>query len=844
MIVDQAVYGGERGGHALLARSGGRVNVPFAALTTRTDLPGTPPPGTSWEPYVSGFPFEGFYILSRTALDRAASRGGMVVTHVLAAPLDEVSELANLEQLLQRLAPEPSRLDLLDQLEIESTGWPDRVAESAPTTAASLELVELLISGAQPPAVWVGQAGFIETIAQVWAGLPPHLRRAFTFRISFGPQDCQDERPTVVCTPASLESRWAGYQLVIPTKPSRNVSGAARLMLRLAEAEPLSRFCSEIGASIARLGDFRLIERCHDLVGRPDLSPYELVEAIRLLGHLSPSAGAASAHKQRLSQLLGARVPSMKASELRLMRNLEGPALPAAAQVWATVENWAAEESFRRVRDEPEITEIWLESASGEATPWRAAVRRGVGRALAAPNRQVALAVWRLWSTGGEHVDRLASLIPSRQETERALAAAAPDMLPPLVADAVMKFAAARSWSELHGVAASAAYDPVTAVGKQLHVRCGSSEIVGIRAALRRATGADVLQAALKWADPRVVGMATDACVREPGLLHAVDVTDPTWRSVFVNTLGKDPDAWRHVSDQASLVDRLVELSTPGSNAPHDAWDALAATPLADLSEYRDQSIYRRLDDRVLSVILAPTADGWLAKFFDRPDLAPPTDARLRSKVCEEHRCWPHLINALPARLEAGVLLFRTFAELGEGLFNRWLTEFVKRTSTERPAGAAAAEMLGKLVFERRWRVAAEQVSSLAKYQRVDLRPALRACYPILGRWEKVAVRFAGALELPDPSPDELWQQLEELAAELYPKGPHESEIWSRADGDGAALEHEGEGRVRWRYAIRKLRNGGGGKIRPAKLLKEMRQDFAWNRELEWLAERDVFRDR
>jgi len=54
MLVQQAIYGDDGGGHALLASSAG--GAAFGQLAGRTDLPGTAPPGVPWEPYMSGFP--------------------------------------------------------------------------------------------------------------------------------------------------------------------------------------------------------------------------------------------------------------------------------------------------------------------------------------------------------------------------------------------------------------------------------------------------------------------------------------------------------------------------------------------------------------------------------------------------------------------------------------------------------------------------------------------------------------------------------------------------------------------------------------------------------------------
>ncbi|MDP9122386.1 MAG: effector-associated domain EAD1-containing protein, partial [Acidobacteriota bacterium] len=72
-----------------------------------------------------------------------------------------------------------------------------------------------------------------------------------------------------------------------------------------------------------------------------------------------------------------------------------------------------------------------------------------------------------------------------------------------------------------------------------------------------------------------------------------------------------------------------------------------------------------------------------------------------------------------------------------------------------------------------------------------------------------------------------VWTWLEDIARELYPKGPIDSEIWSRAGGDVSMLDLNLSGRAAWHVALRKLRQGGGGRaVSLNSLLEAMRSDF------------------
>lgn len=72
------------------------------------------------------------------------------------------------------------------------------------------------------------------------------------------------------------------------------------------------------------------------------------------------------------------------------------------------------------------------------------------------------------------------------------------------------------------------------------------------------------------------------------------------------------------------------------------------------------------------------------------------------------------------------------------------------------------------------------------------------------------------------------WAALESALIELYPFGPRDQEIWSRAGGDLSRLEFHSTGQAAWHSALRKLKHGGGGRsITFAALLNRSLEDFA-----------------
>lgn len=92
----------------------------------------------------------------------------------------------------------------------------------------------------------------------------------------------------------------------------------------------------------------------------------------------------------------------------------------------------------------------------------------------------------------------------------------------------------------------------------------------------------------------------------------------------------------------------------------------------------------------------------------------------------------------------------------------------------------------------------------------------------------------------PGPTPTDegdIWLELEAIAADLYPGGPSDEEIWSRAGGDLASIPLAGTGRSTWHRALRRLRQGGGGTTVQS-LLSAMLTDYPQHLRLAEVADR------
>ena len=86
-----------------------------------------------------------------------------------------------------------------------------------------------------------------------------------------------------------------------------------------------------------------------------------------------------------------------------------------------------------------------------------------------------------------------------------------------------------------------------------------------------------------------------------------------------------------------------------------------------------------------------------------------------------------------------------------------------------------------------------------------------------------------------------LSESLQSLLIKLYPQGPTENLIWSRAGGDISLLRLEGNGKSIWHFAIHLLTHGGGGEnITPISLASMALEEFPHNDALRGLLSRMI----
>lgn len=798
-------------------------------LTSRLDLPDTAPTGVTWSPFVTGFPFGEWYVLARTIADEQASRAGMVFSHALLAPIDQIAEFANLRQICSHLLAAPLSTGTLAPIEIDLA-----VPDAQGLDAEAVETVNLLISSSKKPVVRLGTDGFEDLICNLWPKFWPELRRNFAFRLSFGPNDLVEAPPPLlVCTPANLAARWSHFPLIAPNGTSDRTSPAAALLIgdgqQTAGAQPLIK---ALGIRITTFPELALLNRLHDLYSTGALNLDTDVAKVRLIDALSRGEKRHAIGRDDLIEEVAKQILAATPQQIRSLRNLELRAFEKAPQLWTSVERWVSAYPYPSQEDAQSL-ELLIDAYDPEKAlpPWQASVKGGLANTQKPATEGLRHAFWRFIEIAdATKVSPLMAALTAGQISEEQVLSASPAKLTSATIPLFIKEAAAKGRPKLHAILASSKYSPAEAARMQLAVDRPLSDPAALRLSVRNADAAELVAIALELKQDTLIELAAEFAAASPNALAAIDPLDATAQKVWARVLEKNRSAWSSpIKPEGCITLLLDELLTHKTITLSYLLSLLAETPLADLRRYRKRSgVWAQLDGKTKEEFVARTGQGFMEAI--RPDDSTPLEAEVQNYILHSADLSSAITLAM-ARSPAGSSL-RLLSELTlmEDSRFRQLAHFLNATRLN----SGQATSLGQLINVRRWGQSAQSLVHLARQGRDDIKAVLRECQGLLGFWDrlKVGLNIFNA--------DEKWNSFADLGADLYPEGPRDREVWQRAGGKNADLITHGDGRMRWYDAVYKIRRGH--RVRSWELLEKMREDFGWNEDLRALSNDPEFR--
>lgn len=797
-------------------------------LTSRLDLPDTLPNGVAWSPFVTGFPVGRHYVLAKTFVDDKASRAGMVFTHALIAPIDEMVEFANLDSLMQLLPRDLLHDAIVEQLIVENMDrkWEDPDEEQ-------LAIAKLLVSSSVKPVVRLGHIGFEQTVSRLWTNLWPSIRRQFAFRLSFSPEDLVDVPvPTLVCTPPNLAARWSGYPLISQELSTGVLTSAAALLVGCQKGEEIRTVASHLQVEISSFHQLALLDRMDSLTESAGEGLNTDIAKVRLLEVVADGKPNAATGREELLKDLVRQLKNAKTRQIRALRNIVLTCFVQPDRVWNGIREWVESYSFP-TDDDIQFVEIICDAAEeGRATPeWRSAVTRGLSSAKSKGNKNFAHAFWRYMnSIKASQIHCLLDGLALQASDELPLAEEVPESISPDISEIVLEVVASKRLYLLHAVIASLVFDPGRAVRMQLKLGgSAASELTNLKLALRKATSAQIVSIALSIDDRLLIEIAAEVAATDPGALRETDMKPENAQELWRLALHRNLQAWQGPNSPKSELFKLFDLALH-TRVSSELIDLLSRTPLANLADYeRRAELWPVLTEPARQRFINATADHFLQNVAT--DVPHAIEPEIQRQLLSSGKLEFALREAAPQSFDNVLSMLSQISLLDEKVLEQMIPAL-----TTKPLADQHARGLGAMINARHWPSCAEHIAGMVRRGRSDLKPALQQCQNLLGFWTQLR------LGLGIRSVDEKWDALANLCADLYPYGPDDREVWKRAGGNNADLIHHGDGRTRWADAIWKIRRGHH--VRIWNLLAKMREDFPWNDDLGTLGRDSEFAER
>ena len=776
---------GDAGGRHQLLESVGASDEVLEQIRWHTDEP--PHATATWKPFFAGYPKNDHYVVQYTKPDVNAERQGMVDSSVVICTLDAVAEL---------------RLDDLQQMARKAvTDQPAQPVLERPYQPGLEGVLDLLAE--RKYAFWVDHQSFDVVTGIIWDLLGAADRATFVFGRLFTPSAIpypHDHQTLGLFLISDAIRPRFDTEATIDSATPPSASRTSRAIL--ANDNELG---AELGIDHPTLDQWKRLAALQEYLATEE--PLEL-EAMRacahLLGSLSPSLSVGQTPKRMVVDRLKATAAQASFDHIRGLRTIPFSALPDI-QLLDIIGPWAqavAGDPARfdvlakaigelDVRSDDILSNALADSLRSEISVNQRSAVDQLAAATAADHRPA----FRWLAATARLDDDGDDCLASRLGTD-----------PPIW---VHREARAHQLPQTH--AASHPLDgPIAAWESHLSLP-GQSESSRARLA-RRFDEDDIVNAALQLGDPSLIDIAGSLAAVNPAALQPPKPTSIRWLQVWAAAVkrGGDPDA---VMPAGIAAPYILSGYLAHESELEALLEVISDRDDVELSGYAQRAkVWTAVPEPYRSKLLNRTARVIALRGAVITDLEP----ALREAICG-----PSNLAAVAAvDVKAALDVLETCTARGSRS-----AEAIMNAAT---LGDHAARF-GRIVAKQRWKGAARLVLSRVP-RRPDLGPAAEQCRDVLAPLERLLMGLYGPKSA--PSARELSEGFAEIAARLYPGGPGERAVWTRAGGDEADVVASRTGREQWHRGLAACTAGSQGAPTLGALLDAMIDDYPNNPDL------------
>ncbi len=841
-VFDWAIFGETNRRHGLIDSSLPiEMRNRLSGLAPLSDRPSSDPPlGEIISPYLSGFPYDCWYVLMRTFLDPTAARGGMVRSFCLLLPIGELEGINDLSILIDHLPASDSSPS--DWHRWKDNNFCGTCRERKPADLANLTplsvrlgLINVLLKN-QLPGVWVNcQDEFERVLVGVWALLPSEFRGVLRFGRSYSPNDLGESRPHFVTTPKNAAARWDQAKILKPLEREPN-SRAEAFLLQYSLADPtFQQFLS----SLPVIRDFhrlKLVSDCLEAFEDADRGEIsQAVETAALLNSLAPEVYQAVELKERSISILENILRNSDICKIRYLANLSLESFATARQRLKRLLSPLVSHHLELFNN---IDQTLVEWAFNERTAvwWRNAVSSAIKEQVRNLSSNLASSLWNWWLNQPELVLHLYEYLPSHADA--LLYETAPTAIDREKANSVLEMFSQSLNLQSNAFPRLLTYLQFTANvsnDKILQACLKRSNDIDIALNIfRKCIGSQVfLDLALTVPNEPVLQEAGGCCFEEPNLLNQLAPDNAAWRKIWLVAIQSGADPLTGILQPNHLVAALLDVLLSERSIDKNLLISLSHTSAANLIDYDSRTkIWSKLPSEARPGFLEATSKGVFERWHEDSNFQPEPEL---TKNLLQPGCFSEFAQNSSQNLERLMSNYIAFLISAQGSISNAeeVVQVLYHNTLE--ISDALIEQFARWIRQNHWTSIAEMIFDC--YQRRDHSTVfyllVEHTLEILPWLKGLSARIT--LHQPTAQND-FYSSLREVLIELFSKGPDVDGFWHDVGGQPGDLKVNGTVAEAWSSAIVAVQQGRVPLDRVIKLARRRYPHHSALRELEHLS--------
>jgi hypothetical protein len=840
---DWAVFGYVERGHGLIKSSLSVEMSPLLnTLAALSDRPSPDPPsGTKITPYLSGFPYDRWYVLMRTFSDPMATRGGMVRSFCLLLPINELEGINDLSipiEYLPAINSTPNEWSnwkgndrgQMNDIVSSRTLRERRPADIANLTPLSVRLsfITALLDRNRLSAVWTAsQDDFEMAIIGIWALLPPELRGNLRFIRSYDPKYLGEPSPHFVTTTSNTASRWNPEKILQSLDREPN-SRAESFLLGDSSANSLGEFLSSLPI-IREFSKLNIADSC--LIAIEAIRAGEdskAITAARLLKELAPEKHQAEELKVSLLNTLDNILRTADFSEIRRFANLS---LNAFAHAEERLEKSLTARIKNNLKTFHDIDRelVKLAFSSSTISWWKGAVSTAVVEQVKSLSTSLAISLWDWWVNNPELVLHLKEHLSSNADL--LLCETAPTELDKDKANFLLEIFSQNLTSQFNNFPRLLTYLQVKSEvpNDQILQTClkRSSDVDIVLNIFRKCIGDQVfLNLALTVFDERVFIEAGTCCFEDSTLLNQISPDNVSWRKIWLAAIKAGVDPLASIPHPNEVITTVLDEFLAGEAVDKNLLIALSHTPVANLIDYSSRNeIWSKLPLEAKGGFLEATAKGVFDRWREDSNFQP--EPELNQSILKLG-CFTEAVRQSDRGLDKLTSHYMAFLAVSNGRISN--AEEVISVLADNNLAIPDLEIkqfaawirknnwtsIAEMAFECYQRKSHSTVFSILVEHTLEILPFLTKLHAIID------------LKRPTAKTD-FYASLRDVLSRLFSKGPNADGFWDDVGGKSGDLKLQGTVSEAWYSAINAVQQG---KVPLDRVIKLARERYPFDIEL------------